>query len=287
MLKRLPDDPTNWLLIKERDPAARPLDDYDVLAEEPNSVVTGRPVDEEAPAPPAPRKAAPRKARRKIAGAVAAADALAPGRPQLATPADAAPRGKGWLHEIKYDGYRTLVFVDEGKVRLITRNGHDWTDRYGAPRQGVRETAVQERHPRRGGGRAGPARRHLLDLLEKALSERDTHALTYFAFDLCYLDGHDFSGARLVDRKRALEALIEPLIDARSPIQFSEHIDGDGDALFVQASRMGLEGIVCKQGDARYVQARSTTWLKVKRVERRDLPRSSASSPTCPRPPPP
>src|SRR5579859_4000220 len=68
MLKRLPDDPTNWLLIKERDPAARPIDEYDVLAEAPNSVITGRPVDEEA----APRKRAPRKLAAKIAGAVAA-----------------------------------------------------------------------------------------------------------------------------------------------------------------------------------------------------------------------
>jgi bifunctional non-homologous end joining protein LigD len=264
MLKRLPDDPTNWLLIKERDPAARPLADYDVLVEAPNSVVTGRPVDDEPPAPATPRRPARRKAQ-AIPGALAAPLPSA-WRPQLATPADAAPRGKGWIHEIKYDGYRTLVFVDEGEARLVTRNGHDWTARYG------RLAKAFEKLPCRNAILDGevvvqdPRGVTTIDLLEKALSERDTHALTYFAFDLCHLDGHDLSGARLIDRKRSLEALIAPLIDARSPIQLSEHVDGDGDALFVQASRLGLEGIVSKQADARYVQTRSTTWLKVKRV---------------------
>ena len=84
MLKRLPDDPTNWLLIKERDPAARPLAEYDVLVAQPNSVVTGAPADE---APPPPRKAAPRKAAARIAG-VAAAPMPARWKPQLATPAE-------------------------------------------------------------------------------------------------------------------------------------------------------------------------------------------------------
>jgi DNA ligase D len=264
MLKRLPDDPTNWLLIKERDPAARPLADYDVLVEEPNSVVTGRPVDEEPPPPVAPRKPARRRAG-AIPGAVAA-PMPSVWRPQLATPAEAAPRGKGWIHEIKYDGYRTLVFVEDGEARLITRNGHDWTARYG------RLARAFEKLPCRNAILDGevvvqdPRGVTAIDLLETALSRGDTHDLTYFAFDLCHLDGHDLSGAPLLERKRALEALIAPLIDPRSPIQLSEHVESDGAALFAQASRLGLEGIVSKQGDSRYVQARSSTWLKVKRV---------------------
>ena len=132
-LVRLKDDPTNWLLIKERDPSARPLADYDVLVEEPDSVVTGNPVEEP---PPEPRKPARRKAPGRIAGAVPA-PLPARFKPQLATPADRAPQDKGWIHEIKYDGYRTLVFFDSSQpagsqVRMITRNGHDWTHRYSA-----------------------------------------------------------------------------------------------------------------------------------------------------------
>jgi bifunctional non-homologous end joining protein LigD len=266
-LVRLSDDPTNWLLIKERDPSARPIADYDVLVEEPNSVVTGRPVDEE---PPPPKKAAPKKAAGKIAGAVAR-PMPAKWKPQLAATAEAAPKGPGWIHEIKYDGYRTLVFFEEGQVRMITRNGHDWTARYRALAKAFEklpcksaildgEVVVQD-------ARGVTS----LDLLEKALSEGDSHSMTYFAFDLAYLDGYDLSAAKLTDRKAALHGLIDPLIDASSPVQISEHIEGDGEALFAHASRMGLEGIISKRADARYVQARSDSWVKVKRVEIADF----------------
>ena len=261
-LVRLPDDPTNWLLIKERDIAARPLADYDVLKEEPNSVVTGRPVDEE----PIAKKKVARPKVGQLSGARAAG---MPRRwsPQLAKEADSAPKGAGWLHEIKYDGYRTLVFFEKGEVRLITRNGHDWTKRYGALARAFEklpctsaildgEVVVQD-------PRGVPS----LNLLEEALSRGESHAFTYFAFDLCYLDGYDLSAMRLIDRKRALEGLIGSLIDARSPIQLSEHVLGDGDELFANASRMGLEGIVSKKADSRYVQRRSDAWIKVKRVE--------------------
>jgi DNA ligase D len=263
MLKRLPDDPTNWLLIKERDPDARPLADYDVLAELPNSVITGKPVDE---APEAPRKRPTRKAAAKIPGAVAAP---MPSRwkPQLASQADAAPLGNGWLHEIKHDGYRTLVFFENGQARLITRNGLDWTRRYGGLARAFEklpcksaildgEVVVQD-----------PRGISSLNLLEAALDEGDGSVFTFYAFDLPYLDGYDLSAAKLIDRKAALAGLLDPLVDERSPVQFSDHVEGDGAALFAEASRMGLEGIVSKKADARYVQARSASWVKVKRVE--------------------
>jgi bifunctional non-homologous end joining protein LigD len=282
MLKRLPDDPTNWLLIKERDVAARPLDEYDVLEAMPNSVVTGRPVDEP-PAPPRAKRQPPRAAR--IAGATAA-PMPSKWRPQLAATAEVPPVTPGWLHEIKYDGYRTLAFFEDGGVRLVTRNGHDWTHRYRSLAKALEklpcksavvdgEVVVQD-----------PRGVTSLDLLERALSEGDSHAMTYFVFDLPYLDGFDLSGARLIDRKTALEGLVGPLIDERSPLQFSDHIKGDGEPLFAHASRMGLEGIVSKKLDARYVQGRSASWMKVKRVDvgtfaiigfLSNLPRSASS----------
>jgi bifunctional non-homologous end joining protein LigD len=264
-LVRLKGDGTDWLLIKERDPSARPLADYDVLVEEPDSVVSGKSVDEPEPAPP-PRKAVKAKAAGKIPGSVAA-PLPTKWKPQLATLADRAPQGDGWIHEIKYDGYRTLVFFDQGKVKLITRNGVDWTHRYGALAKAFQklpcktalidgEIVVQD--PR------GVAK---LDLLEHALSENDSHAMTYFAFDIAHLDGFDLTACTLRDRKQALDGLLGPLIDGRSQIQVSDHFEGSGDALFAEASRMGIEGIVSKKADSRYVQARSPNWLKVKRVE--------------------
>jgi DNA ligase D len=262
MLKRLPDEPTNWLLIKERDTAARPTDEYNVLVEAPNSVITGRPVDEEA----APRTRAPRKLAAKIAGAVAAPTPTR-WKPQLASQAEIPPRGKGWLHEIKHDGYRTLVFIENGQARLITRNGLDWTHRYRGLSKAFEKLACKSAILD-GEVVVSDARGvSSLNLLEAALDEGDGSVFTYFAFDLPYLDGYDLSAAKLIDRKAALAGLLDPVIDERSPIQLSEHIDGDGDALFAEASRMGLEGIVSKKIDARYVQARSTTWVKVKRVE--------------------
>jgi len=133
MLKRLPDDPTNWILIKERDPSARPLDEYDVVKEAPRSPLSGRTVEElraEAKPAAAPKKPAVRKL--KPAAIEGALETPFPKsfKPQLATPADAVPADKGWVHEIKFDGYRTLAFVEDGAVRLITRNGLDWTKRY-------------------------------------------------------------------------------------------------------------------------------------------------------------
>ncbi|HEY3813607.1 MAG TPA: DNA ligase D [Caulobacteraceae bacterium] len=261
-LVRLKEDPTNWLLIKERDPSVRPIAEYDVLIEQPNSVITGLPVDED----PVVREKRARKQPSKIAGAVKA-PMPARWKPQLAGTADAPPQGKGWIHEIKYDGYRTLVTVADGAARMITRNGHDWTNRYSALAKALSklpcksaildgEVVVQD-----------PRGITSLNLLEHALSEGDSHSMTYYAFDLCYLDGYDLSASKLVDRKDALAGLIDPLIDDRSPIQYSDHVDGDGDALFAQASRMGLEGIMSKRADARYVQARADTWKKVKRVD--------------------
>jgi len=271
-LVRLPDDPTNWLLIKERDIEARPLADYDVLVEEPNSVITGRPVDEPTPeaAKSEPRKAARKKAAARIEGAIAASMPQK-WRPQLASEADAPPRTAGWIHEIKYDGYRTLVFVDNGKVRLVTRNGHDWTHRYGQLARSFEalpcKSAVLDGEVVVQDARGATS----INLLEQALSEGSDHTFTYFAFDLVYLDGFDLSAAKLVERKAALEALVGPLIDERSAIQFSDHVEGEGDALFAQASRLGLEGIVSKKADARYQQTRSQTWVKVKRVEIADF----------------
>ena len=251
MLKRLPDEPTNWLLIKERDPAARPMDEYNVLEAAPNSVITGRPVDEEA----APRKRAPRKVAAKIAGAVTAPIPTR-WKPQLASQAEIPPRGEGWLHEIKHDGYRTLVFIENGQARLITRNGLDWTHRYRGLHKAFEKLACKSAILD-GEVVVSDARGvSSLNLLEAALDEGDGSVFTYFAFDLPYLDGYDLSAAKLIDRKAALAGLLDPVIDERSPIQFSEHIEGDGDALFAEASRMGLEGIVSKKTDARYVQAR-------------------------------
>lgn len=268
-LVRLARDPKNWLLIKERDDEVRALADYDVVKAAPASVLSGKTVEELAKAAPEiarPARPAPRRrvtpARIKGARAAPLPERIAP---QLAMRLDAPPEGKGWIHEIKYDGYRTIARIDGDDVRLFTRNQHDWTHRYrpiADALKGLRcksaildgEIAVQDAR-----GVTSIA------LLEQALSEGRT-SVTYFVFDLLYLDGYDLTGATLLDRKAALAGLIAPASDARAPLQLSEHFAGDAAEVFAHACRMGLEGIISKRADAPYVQSRSKTWAKVKRA---------------------
>lgn len=258
-------DANNWLLIKERDDAVRPLADYDVLVEQPNSVLSGRAAEDFLDTAETSRADHPPIDPKSLKGARRAPlkDRLSP---QLATSADAPPEGAGWLHEIKYDGYRTIVRIENGATNLFTRNGHDWTHRYGALKRAFAkldckaalidgEVAVQD-------ARGVTS----IDLLENALSEGRDGDLTFFAFDLVHLDGFDLSGVRLIDRKRALAGLLAPEIDARAPIQLSEHLAGGGVDFFAHATRMGLEGILSKRADAPYVEGRTKTWLKVKRA---------------------
>jgi DNA ligase D len=255
----------NWLLIKERDPFARPGSDAAILEERPESVLTGRVVEDLAqPEPeitPAPRRKPVRPAALKGARKAPLPDEI---RPQLASPATRAPGGEEWLHEIKLDGYRTIARIDQGAVGLLTRTGLDWTDRYGRLAAAFKKL---------------PCRQALIDgeivvqdaqghssfaALQDALSEGRAHELTFFAFDLLHLDGYDLCPAPLAERKRALDGLLGPAITPSSALQISEHVVGHGPAFLEQAAELGLEGIVSKRQDAPYQQTRTKTWLKIK-----------------------
>jgi DNA ligase D len=217
--------------------------------------------------PETPDKSADKKvARIKAARIAGAVRAEMPSRvaPQLATQTDSPPEGDDWVHEIKYDGYRTICLVENGKARLFTRNQHDWTHRYGAVAKAFAEldckSAVIDGEIVVQDARGATS----IASLETALSESRDSSLVYFAFDLIHLDGYDLSAARLIDRKAALAGLIGPR-DPRSTIQLSEHFAGSGAELFAHVCRMGLEGIISKRIDARYEQRRTKTWTKLKR----------------------
>ncbi|TPE52976.1 DNA ligase D [Amaricoccus solimangrovi] len=252
-----------WLLIKEKDFAAAP--GSDILAERPESVKSGRRIEDLiAPAPPpAPAKAPPPRRLRPGASKGARKAAMpATLPPQLATLADAPPDGRDWLHEMKFDGYRTMAFVEEGAARLVTRGGLDWTRRYGD--LGAAFAAL-------------PCRAAVIDgevvaldekgvsrfaLLQSALSDGPGGRLTFFAFDLLHLDGWDLTEVRLERRKALLAALLGPAPPAA--IRLSDHVAGDGPAFFARAGEMGLEGVVSKRADAPYRPGRSRSWLKAK-----------------------
>lgn len=181
--------------------------------------------------------------------------------PQLASPVDQPPDSKHWIHEIKHDGYRCQVLLERGQVRVLTRNGHDWSDRYPSIVHAASklrcqsaiidgEAIVQDSN--------GVSH---FETLSSALRWRP-HSIILCAFDLMHLDGRDLRQLPLRMRRSLLQALIGS--DEESRIQFSEQFKGDGAAFFKVCVNEGLEGIVSKQRLAPYRSGRSKTWLKTK-----------------------
>ena len=266
-LVRIKGDEKNWLLIKERDTYSVPEDDWIITETAPLSVISGVAIEAlAAPSPPRrKRRAPPKPIAKNIPGARKAKLGDVP-KPQLATLDDTPPVGAKWIHEIKFDGYRTLARIENGAVSLFTRNGHDWTERYqliaDALTQAKCKSAIVDGEVcvQLANGATNFA------ALQHALGEGAQEKLVFFAFDLLHLDGHDLTRSPQLDRKRALDGLIAALIDDTSPVQYSEHHSGSGADLFAQAARLGLEGIVSKNTKAAYAPGRSRNWLKTKCV---------------------
>jgi len=185
--------------------------------------------------------------------------------PLLPTLVDEPPDGEGWLHEIKYDGYRTQLVVDEQGGRAFTRNGHDWSRQYafilGAAAELPLDRAIID------GEVIVQDENGLSDFRAlRASITSNPRRLIFYAFDLLHIDGKDLRRTPLIERRAKLEELIGKH-DPQFPIQFSAHVLGNGDAMFEQVKAMELEGIVSKRIDSRYVSGRSTAWLKAKSYE--------------------
>ena len=185
--------------------------------------------------------------------------------PQLCTLVDRVPTGTGWIHEVKYDGYRALIAIAGGKAKVFTRNGLDWSDKFAA----IADAAAKL-----------PVGSALIDgeivafkdgkpdfsTLKDAIS--NDGEMTLFAFDLLELDGESLAKLPQVQRKEQLR----PLLDGADPhLQYAEHIVGEGEKLFETMCREGYEGIVCKRADAPYVGRRTQAWLKVKCLHRQEF----------------
>jgi bifunctional non-homologous end joining protein LigD len=178
--------------------------------------------------------------------------------PCLPSPAKRPPAGDGWLHEIKHDGFRIMARRDVAGVRLITRNGNDFTARFPLAAEAVR---------------ALPALSALIDgemivtdgtgLAVFELVRRKRHGSTavLVAFDLIELDGEDLRRRPIEHRKAKLAKLIRR---PRPGIVLNEHYEGDGEIVFQHACKLGCEGIVSKRLGSSYRSGRSPHWLKVK-----------------------
>ena len=217
---------------------------------------------------------------RKVSGGLAvekavladAPRAALPGfvKPCLATLALKAPDSGDWIHEIKFDGYRLQARLDNGKVRLLTRNGLDWTRKF----TGLADALGKL-----------PAKSALVDgelvvegddgvssfsMLQENLKSGAQNQLLYYVFDLMYLDGADLRRLPLHTRKSALAALLNRA-PRTGPLRLSESIAESGPVLLKHACKMGLEGIISKRDDAPYRSGRGHDWIKTKCTDRQEF----------------
>ncbi|MBC7493062.1 MAG: DNA ligase D [Novosphingobium sp.] len=192
---------------------------------------------------------------------------------QLATLVDAVPAGNGWMHEIKFDGYRALFAVAGPDVKVFTRNGLDWTDKF---TDLVTAMAGLDLLPCLIDGEItapGPDGNPSFSALQAVLkrghgSQEPGQLLDFHAFDLLELDGQDLTALGNIERKERLEAL---LAQARAPIHVADHVIGAGEPLFKAMCAAGQEGIISKRIDAAYRGARTKSWLKVKCIRREEF----------------
>lgn len=253
---------SSWLLIKRRDEHARAHTEYDVVTAAPDSVRgLEPPPGGDAPAAPVPASAAPATGRRAALPAAI--------EPQLATLASAPPAAGDWIYEIKFDGYRVLTRVQRDVPRLITRQGHDWTERMAA--------LAQELAALKLGDAWLDGEVVVLDddgvpdfnALQNAFDRRATRQLTYYVFDLLHHGGRDLRGEPLRVRRERLRALLEGR--ETEHLRFSVDAGADAASVLAAACRLRLEGVIAKQADAPYRSGRGTAWLKLKCQQRQEF----------------
>jgi len=177
--------------------------------------------------------------------------------PCLPSRAERAPVADGWVHEIKHDGFRLQIHAHGSRVRLFTMTGVDWSERYpwivqDVARLGVRAIIDAEC--------CCDGDKGITDFDRLMARVYDSSAYAY-AFDLLALDGGDMRRQPLSERKALLAKLLRK---AKPGIRYSEHIAGDGRAIFEHACKLGLEGIVSKRINASYRSGKVKTWLKTK-----------------------
>ena len=286
-----------WLLIKERDRYAKEGRTARIVDEEPDSVASGRSLDQIASARerewhsnrsvaanvragallPGPARGASRPGNGNGNGASASPTAVEGARktrmpatlsPTLATLVDAAPAGDDWIHEVKFDGYRMVARIDRGDVHIYSRNGKEWTAALPSIVASLERIAVDQAWLDGEIAVADASGRTSFQELQNALSDR-ADDIVYFLFDVPYLDGHDLRGVALSDRKRLLSALIGT---SDSRLRYSVDVRGSGAEFFRQACGLGLEGAISKRADSKYRDAtRTRDWLKVKCGKRQEM----------------
>lgn len=188
---------------------------------------------------------------------------------QLAKLVNTVSEDEDWIYEMKYDGYRIVAYIEGSTVRLITRNGSDYTKRFRDVAYTLMEFA---------GGRAmildgemviiDASGRTDFHALQSYMKNPKSKSLTYIVFDLLALDGEDLREQRLIDRKETLKVLMK---DAPKNLYYSRHVREKGKESFTAACEAGMEGIVGKKADSIYSGTRNGDWVKLKCDKRQEF----------------
>lgn len=260
-----------WFLIKGRDDQARDYPRFDILAEQPLSVVTGQSLPSEVAVT---KQAAPRRTKPTAAAKqkkeVATAKAKLPDAisPELATLVDAPPAGD-WRYEIKIDGYRILARLEDGKVRLITRNGHDWSRKLPELCQALAALEVQSAWLDGEILVMDEEGRPDFQRLQNAFDAQVCEPIHYTLFDLLWLDGTDYRGKPLEERRQALQQVLRG--NDNQSLRYSEDFTDDPRSILDSACRLGLEGLIGKRCGSTYTEKRSRDWIKLKCKRRQEF----------------
>jgi bifunctional non-homologous end joining protein LigD len=269
----------SWLLIKHKDEEVREGGNAEFLEENSSSVASGRTMEEIAEGAKVwHSNKISGKANGKTSGVTKKVKASPkPSKlpeftyPQLATLATTMPEGKNWVHEIKFDGYRMVAYIENGQATIYSRSGKDWTEEFKTIAERLAKFAVDNAII---DGELvvvdAEGKSNFMEL-KYALSNGETDRFQYYAFDIIYINGRDISDLPLIERKEILAGIISknaPAVKAQR-IFFSEHFN---DKNFLQKlCGMELEGAISKRADAPYHKGRSKTWLKTKCQKRQEF----------------
>ncbi|WP_447800839.1 DNA ligase D [Pseudomonas kilonensis] len=275
----MPGKQEQWFLIKHQDQAARPESEYDVVQVEPDSVLSDRTLVPKrrgkaaaAKAVKQPEKAVqpkpPKRPSKTTLSGVVAGPLPETLKPELATLVESAPDGE-WLYEIKFDGYRVMARIENGDVRLLTRNGHDWTHKL--PRQAEALAALGLESAWLDGEMVVANDQGVPDFqaLQNAFEAGSSGKIAYYLFDMPYLNGMDLRKVPVQERRAALAAVLEP---NESPLlRFSDAFEQPPEALLDSACQMQMEGLIGKRIGSAYVSRRSNDWIKLKCKNRQEF----------------
>jgi bifunctional non-homologous end joining protein LigD len=270
----MPGKQEQWFLIKHQDSAAKPESDYDVVAAEPDSVLSDRtilPRKSKTAGKPKPVKKPAAAARKEQPTPLTGAHkAKLPEllKPELATLVEKAPGGE-WSYEIKFDGYRIMARIDHGNVRLFTRNGHDWTHKL--PKQAEALVALGLESAWLDGEMVVANDQGVPDFqaLQNAFDSGRSGNILYYLFDMPYLNGVDLREVPVEERRAALATVLKPNEDPL--LRFSDSFGEEPEALLNSACQMRMEGLIGKRLGSPYVSRRSSDWIKLKCKHRQEF----------------